>query len=130
MKYTSVDAYNALSNFTLKYPNHLFDAFLTGSAIINKEGEDIDICIKAERKDLNIFLKDGWEPCNEKHYANGEFKALRKEEVNLILVSKQKQYDAWVTATQVMKDLRAIDNYKPSKLARINTFELIKRLVK
>lgn len=130
MKYTSVDAWKAYWEFTKKYPQYIFESFLTGSTIINREGADIDICVKAKRSDVKKFIKEGWEPCGElEGYKGTSWQALRKGEVNLIIVFNKKQYTAWSLATLIFQDLYTIENLKPSKLARIKVFELIRNML-
>lgn len=131
MKYTSVDGYLELMNFTRDYPQFLFDCFLTGSVIINREGEDIDICVKAKRSDVKTFIKDGYEVCGSEDYPKGpNFIALRKGAVNLILVFTKSQYKAWRLATDIFEDIRYLENFVPEKITRIAVFERTRAILK
>ncbi len=106
----------------------VYDQHQTGSSVICNPpvlDTDIDYCILVSNKDkvAKMLCNAGWKMCGGEAYENPDssFVALRKDNLNYILVDKQDEYDRWEAAM-----LLAQKRNLTKKQDRIDLFRTIK----
>lgn len=88
------------------------NTLLTGSAVINGEGNDLDVVMLVDYlpgsvKHLELSY-DGWELCGDESYeSKGMFVAYRKGNLNIILCADSEYYSRWEVARRLCSALRA-----------------------
>lgn len=97
------DAYKTANSYPLREEG--FDPFITGSFLVSKDYNDVDLVIKGGFVESGT---DGWMLCGEPFYEEVDgWRAYRKGDVNLIVCEEEDAYRKWAISTSVMRKLFA-----------------------
>lgn len=123
-------AADAYWRFVMEYQDLMFSSIVVGSTAINLEGKDVDILVKTKRGGEKRFLADGYEPCGKEMYPSTDFVALRKGDINLILVFSKREWVAWKAATIALREVVDKTNVEVDKTIRVTVYESVRGTLK